>query len=108
MATLRAGLRCFEDDLDSGHVRLLQEMIAAGWSNPAIGADVRDMLRGWLQLLTDAAREAQTTQGRWGRSLLKRSLRLSDKRSLAGKPCCCWASTGGNGQSAPHCVGSLQ
>jgi AcrR family transcriptional regulator len=27
-----------EDDLDSGYVRLLQEMIAAGWSNPAIGA----------------------------------------------------------------------
>jgi AcrR family transcriptional regulator len=56
----------FEDDLDSGYVRLLQEMIAAGWSNPAIGAAVHDMLRGWLQLLTDVAREAQTQHGSVG------------------------------------------
>jgi hypothetical protein len=34
-----------EDDLDSGYVRLLREMIAAGWSIPAIGAAVRDMDR---------------------------------------------------------------
>src|SRR5688500_8433365 len=26
-----------EDDLDSGYVRVLQEMIAVGWSDPAIG-----------------------------------------------------------------------
>ena len=52
-----------EDDLDSGYVRLLQEMIAAGWSNPAVGAAVRDMLLGWLQLLTDVAREAETRYG---------------------------------------------
>ena len=25
-----------EDDLDSGYVRVLQEMIAAGWSNPEV------------------------------------------------------------------------
>jgi AcrR family transcriptional regulator len=56
----------FEDDMDSGYVRLLQEMTAAGWSNPAIGAAVRDMLRGWLQLLTDVSREAQTTHGALG------------------------------------------
>ena len=56
----------FEDDLDSGYVRLLQEMIAAGWSNPAIGAAVQDMLRGWLQLLTDVASEAQARYGALG------------------------------------------
>jgi AcrR family transcriptional regulator len=55
-----------EDDLDSGYVRLLQEMIAAGWSNPAIGAAVREMLRGWLQLLTDVAHEAQRRHGPLG------------------------------------------
>ena len=36
-----------EDDLDSGYVRVLQEMIAEGWTNPAIGAAVRDLLGGW-------------------------------------------------------------
>ena len=31
-----------EDDLESGYVRVLQEMIAAGWSNPEIADAVRD------------------------------------------------------------------
>jgi AcrR family transcriptional regulator len=55
-----------EDDLDSGYVRVLQEMIAAGWSNPAIGAAVRDMLLGWLELLTDVASAAQARHGQLG------------------------------------------
>lgn len=55
-----------EDDLDAGYVRLLHEMIAAGWSNPAIGAAVRDMLRGWLQLLTEVTREAEARHGPLG------------------------------------------
>src|SRR6266702_3739384 len=33
-----------EDDLDSGYVRVLQEMIAAGWSNDQIGEAVHDPL----------------------------------------------------------------
>ena len=28
-----------EDDLESGYVRVLQEMIAEGWSNPTIAAE---------------------------------------------------------------------
>jgi AcrR family transcriptional regulator len=55
-----------EDDMDSGYVRLLQEMIAAGWSNPVIGSAVREMLGGWLQLLTDVAHEAQARYGSLG------------------------------------------
>ena len=31
-----------EDDLDSGYVRVLQEMIAAGWSNEELGGAVRE------------------------------------------------------------------
>jgi AcrR family transcriptional regulator len=49
-----------EDDLASGYVRVLQEMMAAGWSNPEIGQAVRDMLGQWFALLTgvvDRARE---------------------------------------------------
>ncbi len=48
-----------EDDLDSGYVRVLQEMIAAGWSNSDIGDAVRQLLGGWCQLLTEVAREAE-------------------------------------------------
>lgn len=42
-----------EDDLDSGYVRVLHEMIAAGWSEPEIAARVRSMLEGWYELLRD-------------------------------------------------------
>jgi AcrR family transcriptional regulator len=52
-----------EDDLDSGYVRVLQEMIAAGWSDPAIGARVRELLQGWLELVTGIAREAESGFG---------------------------------------------
>ncbi len=55
-----------EDDLDSGFVRVLQEMIAAGWSDPVIGERVRDLLQGWLNLLTEVAREAESRFGPLG------------------------------------------
>lgn len=55
-----------EDDLESGYVRVLQEMIAAAWSDATIGARVRDLLQGWLDLLTDVAREAERNFGPLG------------------------------------------
>jgi len=47
-----------EDDLDSGYVRVLQEMTAAGWSDDEIAEAVRANLRGWMELLADTARAA--------------------------------------------------
>lgn len=55
-----------EDDLDSGYVRLLQEMIAAGWSDPAIGARVRELMLGWHELLTSVVQEAESEFGPLG------------------------------------------
>jgi AcrR family transcriptional regulator len=55
-----------EDDLASGFVRVLQEMIAAGWSDPAIGQGVRDLLQGWIDLITEVAREAELRFGTLG------------------------------------------
>jgi AcrR family transcriptional regulator len=55
-----------EDDLDSGYVRVLQEMIAAGWSNQEIGDAVRELLSGWFTLLTEVAREAEQRHGPLG------------------------------------------
>ena len=55
-----------EDDLESGYVRILQEMIAAGWADPAIGARVRDLLQGWLDLITEVVHEAERTLGPLG------------------------------------------
>jgi AcrR family transcriptional regulator len=55
-----------EDDLDSGYVRVLQEMIAAGWSEPAIGDRVRDLLQDWVDLIAGVAREAESRFGPLG------------------------------------------
>lgn len=40
-----------EDDLASGYVRLLQEMIAAGWSDSVIGEQVTTLQTAWFALL---------------------------------------------------------
>jgi len=46
-------------DLDSGYVRILQEMIAAGWSDAEVAAAVRAMIGGWFLLLADVASREQ-------------------------------------------------
>jgi AcrR family transcriptional regulator len=48
-----------EEDLASGYVRILQEMIAAGWADPEVAASVRDFVGGWYRLLSDVARREQ-------------------------------------------------
>ena len=55
-----------EDDLESGYVRVLQELVAAGWSNPEIGVAVRELLGGWIALLVEVAREAERRHGPLG------------------------------------------
>lgn len=55
-----------EDDLESGYVRFLQEMIAAGWSTPEIGAAAREIVAGWYELLTTVATEASARVGGFG------------------------------------------
>jgi AcrR family transcriptional regulator len=52
-----------EDDLDSGYVRVLQEMIAAGWSNEELGGAVRSLVGGWFALLIEVARKAEQRYG---------------------------------------------
>ena len=53
-----------DEDISSGYVRILQELIAAGWSNPAIGVAVSDGLDAWQSLLIRAAERAERTFGR--------------------------------------------
>lgn len=55
-----------EDDLRSGFVLLLQQMVAAGWTDPEIAALVRERLQGWYALLTDVARAAASELGGLG------------------------------------------
>jgi AcrR family transcriptional regulator len=48
-----------DQDLDSGYVRVLHEMMAAGWSSEVIGKEVVVMLRGWNDVLNGLATQAQ-------------------------------------------------
>ena len=53
LSTLAIPRTDLEDDLESGYVRVLQEMIAAGWSSVQVGDAVRELLGGWFTLLAE-------------------------------------------------------
>jgi AcrR family transcriptional regulator len=55
-----------DEDLASGYVRVLQELVAAGWSDPDVAAQVLADLRGWLDVLTGVAGEAEARFGSLG------------------------------------------
>ena len=57
---MRYDLACdyLEEDLASGYVRVLEEMLAAGWAEPALAEQVSGLLRSWFGLLTRVMREA--------------------------------------------------
>ncbi len=55
-----------DTDIESGYVRILQEMIAAGWSDPEVAAAVREMVGGWYRLLADVARHEQAQGADFG------------------------------------------
>jgi AcrR family transcriptional regulator len=54
-----------EEDLRSGYVRVLQEIIAAGYSDEKLAAAVRDVLSGWYVLLVEFARHADPALRSW-------------------------------------------
>jgi AcrR family transcriptional regulator len=55
-----------EADLASGYVRILQEMIAAGWSDPTLAVSVREQLGRWFNLLAEVARREEQRTGSLG------------------------------------------
>lgn len=50
-----------DEDLSSGYVRVLQEMLAAGWSSDAIGSHVRTVLDGWTGRVLELVLDAEAT-----------------------------------------------
>ncbi len=55
-----------DQDIESGYVRLLQECIALGWSNPTVARKVKVTLDRWSALLTEVANEAEARFGSFG------------------------------------------
>ena len=56
----------FDEDLESGYVRVLMEMTAAGWSNPEIADAVSAEVQGWFDLLAEVAQRAAERFGSLG------------------------------------------
>lgn len=55
-----------EEDLASGYVRVLQELWAAGWSDPEIARVVREGIKGWSSILQAVAERAFARLGPLG------------------------------------------
>jgi AcrR family transcriptional regulator len=55
-----------EEDLRSGYVRVLQEIIAAGYSDREVASAARAVLSGWFVLLTGLAGETRAMLGAIG------------------------------------------
>jgi AcrR family transcriptional regulator len=55
-----------DDDIASGYVRILQELIAASWSDAAVAKVVRAAIMEWVDLIVAAARKAERELGGLG------------------------------------------
>ena len=55
-----------DEDIASGYVRVLQELIAASWSDAEVARVVRAGLMGWYDLIADVARQAERELGGLG------------------------------------------
>ncbi|HEY7590729.1 MAG TPA: TetR/AcrR family transcriptional regulator [Candidatus Limnocylindrales bacterium] len=54
-----AACEFLDADVASGYVRILQEMMAAGWSDAEVAVSVREMVGGWYSILAEVARREQ-------------------------------------------------
>jgi AcrR family transcriptional regulator len=55
-----------DEDIASGYVRVLQELIAASWADAAVAEVVRTGLLAWFDLLVELARKAERELGGYG------------------------------------------
>jgi AcrR family transcriptional regulator len=55
-----------DDDIASGYVRVLQELIAASWADAVVAKVVRAGLMGWFDLIAGVARRAEARLGGLG------------------------------------------
>ena len=64
----RWGRACdlLDQDLESGYVRVLQEMMAAGWSSDEVRSAVNLVLDAWTTVLTEVAERARAEGADFG------------------------------------------
>ena len=56
----------FDEDIASGYVRVLQELIAASWADSPVAKVIQAALMGWFKLLVELARRAEREFGGLG------------------------------------------
>jgi AcrR family transcriptional regulator len=52
-----------DDDIASGYVRVLQELIAASWADPEVAKVIRAGIMDWVDLIVELARKAEREFG---------------------------------------------
>ncbi len=55
-----------DEDLDSGYVRVLQEMMAAGWSSEQVRVALNSINDAWIEVLTDVVERAHAAGANLG------------------------------------------
>jgi AcrR family transcriptional regulator len=55
-----------DDDIASGYVRVLQELIAASWADAEVAKVIRAGIMGWVDLISELARKAERQFGGLG------------------------------------------
>jgi AcrR family transcriptional regulator len=55
-----------DQDIASGYVRVLQELIAASWSDAAVAKVIRAGLSAWVERIAELARKAERNVGGFG------------------------------------------
>jgi AcrR family transcriptional regulator len=55
-----------DDDIASGYVRVLQELMAASWADAEVAKVVRAGIMGWVDLIVEVARQAEKVLGGLG------------------------------------------
>ncbi|MCA6112082.1 TetR/AcrR family transcriptional regulator [Bradyrhizobium cenepequi] len=55
-----------DEDIASGYVRVLQELIAVSWHDAEVAKVIRAGIMGWVDLVTDLARKAERRIGPLG------------------------------------------
>ena len=72
-----------DEDIASGYVRVLQELIAASWHDADVAKVIRADLMGWVELIVDVARRAER-RARRARAVQRRGGRRVRRQRFIG------------------------
>ena len=78
-----------DEDIASGYVRVLQELIAVSWHDVEVAKVIRAGIMGWIELIAGLAGQRKNRLARSALSRRKKSALLPPPSSSAAKACSC-------------------